>query len=534
MVSGRTVAGWLPTLGVVAALVGVPTALLSSQTRDWSPDDRAILGDFTRVTAVAVSRDRVYAATPSSLAELDPTTHRWRGPWQSPDPTALQDVALAFADPLDGGVWLVRRAGWLRFDPGIRLWEQGTVPGAVQEAALDQSAPGGGLFLRTTAGWYIAQRGGLALPGRAPARPTHAATVADAVRSNPAIQANSAALIPNFRLHTVRYTAAARSQGFTGMGWYLGTSGAGLLYVPDGAPIPQPILFGLPSGAVDAVYAGPAGVWVVTERTASSDPALSYVAADFGNFQWFQGPRATGLPFVQARRVLGRDSDLWLATDAGVVRITPQSNDYVRYDAGRGLPDQLILDIAQRRGRIVAATAHGLASFSDSGGFRQVAPRFTDPAYAVELSGDTIWVGTRLGLFVSIPGDSDLVQPPALEESVAMQTKVVDLAWRADTLVALLTDRLLWRDPRTGRYALGPLLGNALGRLHTVVSGRSALYVAGDQGIGAAVLNSPILRPFTAPGDLPGQVTDLAVDDTYLWVATLNGLVRFRLDAIGP
>jgi hypothetical protein len=115
-----------------------------------------------------------------------------------------------------------------------------------------------------------------------------------------------------------------------------------------------------------------------------------------------------------------------------------------------------------------------------------------------------------------------------------MQGSVVDLTWRADTLIALLKDRLLWRDPATGRFTLGPLLGSSLGRLHTVVSGPTALYVAGDRGIGIAALNLPLRRTLTAPGDLPGQVTDLAVDDTYLWVATLRGLVRLRLDAIGP
>ena len=43
---------------------------------------------------------------------------------------------------------------------------------------------------------------------------------------------------------------------------------------------------------------------------------------------------------------------------------------------------------------------------------------------------------------------------------------------------------------------------------------------------------TPIVRPFTTPGDLPGQVTDIAVDDDYLWVATVRGLVRFSLEVL--
>ena len=129
-------------------------------------------------------------------------------------PSQLRDVFLALADPVDGGLWLVRRGGWLRFDPGIRLWEQGTIPGGVADAALDENAPAAGLFLRTAGGWYIAQRGGIALPSAAPGRPVRPQTVNQAIRDNPAISANSAALLFNNRLRNVRYTSAARAQGF--------------------------------------------------------------------------------------------------------------------------------------------------------------------------------------------------------------------------------------------------------------------------------------------------------------------------------
>ena len=57
----------------------------------------------------------------------------------------------------------------------------------------------------------------------APARGT--ASVAEAIRSNPSLQANAAAILTDNRLRNVRYTAAARSSD--NRGWYLGTSGIG-------------------------------------------------------------------------------------------------------------------------------------------------------------------------------------------------------------------------------------------------------------------------------------------------------------------
>ncbi len=506
---------------------------MQAQSRAFSTDDRLILTDFTRISAVATSRDRVFAVTADALVAYDAAGRRWEGPYAPPRPGALRGVFAAIADPLDGSVWLARPDGYLHFDPGIQLWDEGTVAGRIIGIALDELAPGSGIFLRTTGGWYNAGRGGAAFPTSAPQRPLRPPTVDDAIRSNPAILATSASLAFSIRLRTVRYTSAARAEAFTGLGWYLGTSGAGLVYFRDGAGLPESLPFGLPSDAVNAVYAGPDGVWAVTERTTTSDPAVAFIGGQLDLFQWLQGPRATGLPFQQARRIVGQGSSLWIGTESGVVRLNPRTEEVERFDEGRGLPDARVLDVAQQRGRVVVGTAHGLAEWRDSLGFRRLAPEFTDAALSILPMGDTTWVGTRLGLFVALPGERDLLQPDALREGLTLQAAVVDLAWRVDTLVLLSEQRLLWRDPASGRFTAGPLLGNALGRLHTIVNGTRGMFIAGEQGIGFAQLNAPIQRPVLVPGDLPGQVTDLALDERHVWVATIRGLVRLRRELAG-
>jgi hypothetical protein len=128
---------------------------------------------------------------------------------------------------------------------------------------------------------------------------------------------------------------------------------------------------------------------------------------------------------------------------------------------------------------------------------------------------------------------ADVKRPPGLGDAPSQQEPIIDLVWRADTLVALTARGLLWRDPATGGFTLGPNLGSNVGRLLRMVSGRDALYVAGTNGIGVMRLKTGILHSYNAPGDIPGEVTDLAVDNDYLWVTSRRGLVRFRLDAIG-
>jgi energy-coupling factor transporter ATP-binding protein EcfA2 len=110
---------------------------------------------------------------------------------------------------------------------------------------------------------------------------------------------------------------------------------------------------------------------------------------------------------------------------------------------------------------------------------------------------------------------------------------VVDLAPLADTLVALTRDQLLWRNPRSLEWTLGPNLSGLLGRLRRFVADGTGFWVAGDRGVGFARLGTPPLRPLRE-GDLPGAANDLAVDEDFLWVATDGGLVRFRLNVIRP
>jgi hypothetical protein len=506
--------------------------VLAAQGREWTVSERVLLGDFSRISAVAVGTEKVYAVSQAALLVYSPRERRWHAPYPAPRRTDLRDVIAALADPLDESVWLITRGGWHRFDPALELWESGTVPGAVADAALDQDNPAAGLFLRVGGSWYDAGRGGVAFPASAPRRPRRPATVEQAVRANPAIQATSALLFNVSRRADVRYIAAARADGFAGLGWYLGTDGAGLVYFAEGSGMPEPLPFGLPSARVDAVVSGPDGTWAVTERTVRSDAAINFVERELREVRWYQGPRATGMPFLEARRILGKESALWVATDNGVVRFLPREDEATRFAPGRGLPDERVYDLAQRQGRLVAATAHGLAEYSDSLGFVPLAPRFTDQAFAVALSGDTTWVGTAIGLFAAVPGQEDLLEPLALREMPSARVPIVDLAWRGDTLVALTEERLLWRDPKSGNFTLGPLLGTSLGRLHTLVNGDRTLFIAGDRGVGAAGLATPVLRPLTTPLDLPAEVTDLAADEDYLWVATLGGLVRFRLSAV--
>jgi ligand-binding sensor domain-containing protein len=256
------------------------------------------------------------------------------------------------------------------------------------------------------------------------------------------------------------------------------------------------------------------------------------VESNLREFRTVSGLPATGTPFDRVIELAGRDRSLWAATDFGLARVDPQEQRIELFDEGRGLPHSRVLDVAGRQGRIVVGTARGLARLDDSLQVTRIAPRFVDAAYAVFPAGDSVWVGTPRGVFVAIPGEEDLREAPGLG-SAALRAPVYGFATLGDTLVALTRDQLIWRDPRTQVWSLGPTLSGLLGRLRRFTPEGAGFWVGGDRGVGFVRLTGLPLRPLR-DGDLPGPATDLAVDREYLWVGTEDGLVRFRLDAIRP
>jgi ligand-binding sensor domain-containing protein len=300
--------------------------------------------------------------------------------------------------------------------------------------------------------------------------------------------------------------------------------------MPDGAGLPERLTFGLPSDRVGAVFSWPGGVWAATNRTATTDASFTFVGQELGEFKTVPGPSALGTPFNQVRELAGQNRSVWAATDQGLGRVDPADGRVELIDEGKGLPDSRVYSVVSRQGRITVGTAHGLARVSDSLRVERLAPSYNDAVYSVLPTGDSVWVGTPAGLLLSLPGQQGVVRPDGLT-SPSLQAPVVDLAPLADTVVALTRDALLWRNPKSRAWTLGPNLSALLGRLRRFVAEGAGFWVAGDRAVGYVGLNTPPLRPLRE-GDLPGAVNDLAVDDQYLWVATDAGLVRFRLNAV--
>ncbi len=515
---------------VAILLVGAATAEAQRPSRDWSREDRTVIGDFSHIQTVAAASDRVFVTSPTALLVWLPHFERWEGPFLPPDPHLLEDAIGAVVDPLDNSLWLARPDGWVHYEPELDNWTSGSVPGRVQGMAFDLASPLSGLLLQTSSGWQQLPRGGFApVPADPPAQPLRPGSAAELLRTNPSFQALGTQFLLDGRLTEARLTAAARS--FDRLGWFVGTAGVGLLYLREGAAIPDRLSFGVAGEQLTAVFAAPGGVWVASARTPSRPTALSFVASDLGAFRTLLGPPATGFPFTQVRQLIGLGTALWAATDGGVARIEPGSGRVEMIDDRLGLPDSRTYAIAARRGWLAVGTSRGAARMTDSAAVIRIAPSYNEAAYAVAIASDTTWIGTPTGLFFTLSRDGDLVRPDGLG-TVAAREPVLALAWLGETLVALTPDRVISRDAR-GRWQLGPDLSTQVGRLRAFVPDGAGVWVAGERGAGFARLDMPIVQPLLI-GDLPGDPRDITIDADHLWIATSAGLVRFRRDAVRP
>jgi ligand-binding sensor domain-containing protein len=356
-----------------------------------------------------------------------------------------------------------------------------------------------------------------------------APTVQEGLSANPSFAAMSGSML-DARMRSVRITSAAESADRRG--WYFGTWGNGVLFVENGFPTAEPLRYGLAGDVVGALFAAPGGVWVATDRSLDDEAALTFVGRELDRFEFIVGGPATGLPFSASRAIIGHEDALWVATDAGAVRVDVDDDRVRVVDESRGLPDGRVLALAARGAAIEVGTRLGLARIRpDSLRAEALAPQDAGTVTAVAVLRDTTWVGTAAGVRVLSADGASLLTPRALA-TAAFSRPVLQLAWAGDTLLALTRDGLFWRDA-AGVWTLGPDPTGLLGELGYMAVDDDGVWLVGDLAIGYARPGLPAI-PVIRPGQIPGRVTGVVADDSYLWVGTTRGLVRFRTAALRP
>lgn len=511
----------------------VPVAAAAQGVGNWRLDERAILADYSVVTAVAASDARAYGATPNGLIVYDRRFHHWDPPVSPLDGYPRYQVRAALADPSDESVWLATTTGVIHYSPYIEQFEDVSIPGGVLDLMFDRSDPLSGLYVRTISGWEYLPRGGifptpagrLPSPGQA-IRPIPPSQLVNQV---PFLQAMTARYLTDRRLRSFHYTSAAAVPGADA--YYVGTDGLGMLEVSVATANVEPLPFGLLSTSVGAVITVPGGVWAGTGPYAPRD-GFTYVGGDLERFDYDEGPPATGFGFGAVRAMVARGREIWAATDNGVVR-TDGQGDVRRFGTSDGLPDANTFAIAQGPAGVWVGTARGLAFLADTGDGRVSNASLSIPVTALAAANDSVWVGSAIGLGEAAAG-GEVVVPPSVQAVPELRDPITAIASRADTVIVATTSRLVWGSRGGASWHVERPLDPLVGVLTSLISDSGGVWVGGERGFGFFAFATHAFRHYGVPRDVPGAVRGLALDDSYLWIATDSGLVRFQRSAVRP
>ena len=528
----RRLEGW--NVGrLLLLLSSIPTLQLSSQTRFWRPEDRAIISEFSIVDAVAASPWVVYAATRHGLLLYDRRARAWQLPITTIDGYPASRVRTALADPAGTAVWLGTDDGWARYDADLRRWDRGPAPGGVSGLLLDAADAGAGVFLRSASGWSFLPRGGLTpVPG--PSLPPLERRVQPldlraALAGAPMAEAQRALLLTDRRMRSYQFTAAASTPEDNDL--FLGTNGMGLVRFDPTMGQWEPLPYSLLAAGTDALALGADGVWAVSATDGRS--GLTWLPEDLSSTTLLEPPPGNGFGSAAVRRALFVERMLWLATTAGVFRVDPASGRTRRFTLGDGLPSEDVRALAPAPDGVWVGTARGLARITTGDAVVRL-ENVVLPVLSLLAVHETLWVGSVAGLGVLLPGAREPEVPPAVLAEPGLRDPIVALARTGDTLVAVLEGQVAWRDPGTDRWTLErPRV--PLGRISAAAGDAGGVWLGGAIGLAWWRIAGQEFRGLSIPGDLPAPVRDVVVEAPWVWVATDSGVVRLRRDAVrGP
>jgi hypothetical protein len=521
-------------LGLVFAAGPVARAQPAS-SRPWRPDERTLVTDLSHVTAVAATDLVVYAATRQALAVYDRASAMLRDVVGPLDGFPPGPVTAMVADPSDDTAWLAGIGLWISYEPLGRRIESGPLPGPADQVVLDQSDPSRGAFFHTTAGWYFVPRiGGFAQPASdvpPPGRRIAALGPQELLVRAPAFDAVRMRIERDAQLRTWRLTAAVMTPARNEV--FVATDGNGVFRVDLTTYDAQRLPAGLLASSTGAVADEDGQVCAGSEaRFRETRRGITCFRSDLTDFTYYEGTSLAGLPAGTVRRLLPTPRALWVAGDAGALRLDPRSGD-VRQLLGRaGLPSDDVRALAAAPGGVWIGTSRGLAFVPDTGSTPRAAASLVLDAAVLSLlaRADTLWVGTAAGLFL-LPAGAE-APLPAAPDRPELAAPVVALAAKGDTLLAATDRHLAWRAAGAWHVLTPP--GAPVGQVTALAADAEGFWVAGSGGLAFYQPARGVWRALTAPGDVPHPVSDVAVGRHYVWAATPYGVVRLDRRVLEP
>jgi ligand-binding sensor domain-containing protein len=396
-----------PATGGVVRVVGDQRGAIGPYLRE----DKIVIGDFSFVTAVAVSRRYVFGATRGGLIVLDRQSRRWLPPLTAIDGYPLEGAFVVAGDPTDDAVLIGAAGAVLTYRPSLGALTRTIVPGQIERIMFDRSRPIDGAYVLASGRWYGIGLGGVAVPVTADRIPSPqnrigSESIEEVYRRYPNVGGFESILTrDDVTLRGARVTAAARAPERSEV--WLGTAGRGLIEVDPIFNKATPHPYGLLGADATALARSADGVIVATRAQGTAGGGvgsgvtgggLSMLSDDLATAHWFTGDRNRLLDRMHATRIAVREGSVWMLSSDGVLRASMSDPESVRRVAERETPRAVGAIVARRDGAWIGGR-EGLRFVDDSAGAAGPV-RFNGTVTDISPDGATLYLGTLTGLFV--------------------------------------------------------------------------------------------------------------------------------------
>ena len=504
-------------------------------------EDRVVIPEFTRITAVAVSQRLVFAAVDGALGIYDRQFDAWLPPFTVADGFPRGRITVMAADPASDAVWIGLSGMLVVYRPLIDQMSSAIVPGPVDLIMFDRRDYGGGAFVRAGGQWSKVSATGFVSPVGAgmealppPAERIIPSTLAQVYNEFPSLRSFEALLTRDEQMRSWPVSAGARAPDRTEV--WLGTWGNGIFQVDPLFTQATQRPFGLLGTDAGALAPSVDGVWIATGSPFDIRAGLTFASSDLQEWRWLEPPVAGAMRGASANDLVVRGRSAWLATDRGLARLDIRNASDVRlWSATTGLPDDEALSVAPRDDGTWVGTHRGAVFVSDSIGDRRGTRTISGPTIAsgtpvraLLLTGDTLWIGSDAGLLLLPPGGTTAVRATASATEPRLARPIRAIA-HSDSVIAIADADEVFRITLPGGRLLPRLSAvdfRIVGGITALAIDARTIWVGGPNGVLVTSRATNVSTFLPAVAGIRARVRDIHLSPEHAWVATEAGVVR--------
>ena len=506
--------------------------------------DRVIVPQMTHPTGIAVTQRHAFVTSEFGIATFDRLLDSWLPPTSEPEEGPARRIRGVAAHPLAAGAWIIEDGSVVHFEPTLGWSMRTVIPGAIESVMFDRRDAQAGIFLRTRGGWMRVSPSGVAMPLGGGELPPPEARIAppsleELMQERPALRGYARLLTRDASMRSwPPIVGAAAPEG--GDVW-LGTLGYGVFRVDPEfmRSVHEP--YGLVTPGAGALALATDGVWVAGTNDASmrrTVGGLTFASNDLRDWEWWS-PDAGGA-MRDASDLVVRGRRAWIATRSGIVRVDLDGSGAAQsLGAPHGLPDDDVRALAARFEGVWVGTARGLTFVPEAweDPMPAASPRIDGTTLfrraavlALAVVGDTLWVGTDEGVFLSDARPGQPAREVPAGTDARLRRRVLALAHHDSVVAVATTEEILLVHARSGAMLPAPAAATvrATGTPETVRLDANTLWIGGPRGVMVIDRATGASRMLAVPRELPGAVRDVALSELFAWIATTDGLVRLR------